>query len=521
MPQLIIAATSAVIVLPFLLLLRESPGSTFPHTPWSALAMLCLRSALLSTVAALFAAAAALAIVVTGYLCLPRPARRALFAACAIPFLFPPVVTAHAVNVAFGRPLLVVSMTLVALPYAVFGQAVALRFVDATVLATARDLGLKARTLFRLTLAPVWFRGAVAGWLWGALVLFSDPGIYEVYGGTRSYFASHLLRAVNGGAPPHVVARAVVFVIIPALILASIAAFTPRWLSWPKRLLNQRTHPSELMVGLPCARRVKAICALPAFVVACVLAIILVTVCRGTLRAFANQQVPDAAVLVPTIVLILVTVPLSAGGALGLSIAISHTRRWFRAYGRGLVAFMVIASPVAVGAVLAGAFRMPVSVDERIILPSLVGGGAVLGGWVGLLLAAVSVCMPLSTVLLLAALSLRSTEDVAAARDLGASRVRVLLTVEAPYMASIVVSSLCLQTGMLLTTIAPIVFVQPGGTQLVTPTLLILTASSLSDEAFALAFIAGLLTCCAMVGITAVVRAILSSSEQRRRWRKL
>ena len=88
-------------------------------------------------------------------------------------------------------------------------------------------------------------------------------------------------------------------------------------------------------------------------------------------------------------------------------------------------------------------------------------------------------------------------------------------------MASIVVSSLCLQTGMLLTTIAPIVFVQPGGTQLVTPTLLILTASSLSDEAFALAFIAGLLPCCAMVGITAVVRAILSSSEQRRRWRKL
>lgn len=424
-------------------------------------------------------------------------------------------------NVALGGPLLLLTMTLVALPYAVFGQAVALRFVDATLLATARDLGLRPATLCRLTIVPVWFRGALVGWFWGTLVLFSDPGLYEVYGGTRSYLASHLLRAVNGGAPPQVLGRAVLFVIVPALLLAVLAAFRPGLFSWPRQWLGQQTHISELLEGIHCTRWVRALSVLLGVATLCVLTIVVATVGKGTIRAFTNQQVPDASTLIPTIVLILIAVPLSAGGALGLSIAISHTRGWVRAYGRGLVTFMVIISPVAIGSVLAGAFRLPVSMGDQIVLPSLVGGGAVLGGWIGLLMAAVSMCMPLSTVLMLAALSLRSTDDVAAARDLGAGRVRVLLTVEAPYISSIVISSLCLQAGMLLTTIAPLVFVQPGGTQLVTPTLLTLTAGSLSDQAFALAFIAGMLTCCAIAGITAVVHAILSSSDQRKRWRRL
>ena len=181
---------------------------------------------------------------------------------------------------------------------------------------------------------------------------------------------------------------------------------------------------------------------------------------------------------------------------------------------------MVIVSPVAVGSVRASAFRLPVTAGDQIVLPSLVGGGAILGGWICLLLAAVSVCLPLSTVLLLAALSLRSIDDVAAARDLGAGRVRVLMTVEAPYFSTIAIASLCLQAGMLLTNIAPLVFVQPSGTQLVTPTLLTLVASGLSDEAFALASIAGLLTCCAMAGVIAVVRTTISSTDQRKRWRR-
>ncbi len=69
---------------------------------------------------------------------------------------------------------------------------------------------------------------------------------------------------------------------------------------------------------------------------------------------------------------------------------------------------------------------------------------------------------------------------------------------------------------MLLTTIAPLAFVEPSGVQLITPTLMRLTASSLSDEAFALAGIAGLLTCCAMAGIIAVVLTMLKPSLRRK-----
>lgn len=509
-----VVAVALVMLAPFALMLREEAGTSLPQTPYSALAVMALRSAVLPAVAVTISLIVAAAVVAAGYLVLPRWTRRSLFAACAVPFLFPPVITAHAIHILVGRPMVMLSMVIAALPYAVFDQAVSLRFADPALLATARDLSLGSLKVWRLTLRHLWVRGAGCGWAWGHLVLFSDPGLYEVYGGTRSYLASHLLRAVTGGAPTWAVFRALIFVLLPALVVAVLFVLRPRWITLPRE--RQRGDIADLIRGLHTPRWLRATCLAISAVVWLAIICLLATVTRGALRAVFHGDGPTASMLIPTIILIIVAVPLSSGGALILAAAMVRITGRMRLYGRALVLFMVYTSPAAIGTVLAMGFRLPVTANGHSVLPSLVGGGAVWGGWLGLLMAAVSVCLPLSTVLVMAGMSLRSTKHSVVARDLGAGRMRVLLTVEAPYVLPIVIASLCLQAGMLLTSIAPLAFVEPSGVQLITPTLMRLTASSLSDEAFALAGIAGLLTCCAMAGIIAVVLTMLRSSLRRK-----
>ncbi|MFT3942607.1 MAG: ABC transporter permease subunit [Ancrocorticia sp.] len=509
-----VIAVTLVLLAPFVLMLRDDGDTSLPHASAPALASMAFRSALLPVLAVSIALLVAAAIVAAGYLVLPRWGRRVLFTACAVPFLFPPLITAYALHIVTGEPQLMASMVIAALPYAVFGQAISLRFADAALLVTARDLALGPLAVWRLTLRPLWLRGAGFGWAWGHLVLYSDPGLYEVFGGTRSYLASHLLRAVTGGAPPSDVFRALLCTLLPALMVAVLSALRPRWLHMPR--LGHGGNIADLLRGLRTPRWLRAGCLLIAALAWSAIGCLLVTVVRGALRAVFSGGGTTAAMLIPTMILIVVAVPLSSGGALILATALVRTRGWVRSYGRSLVIFMVYMSPAAIGTVLAMGFRLPVSVQGQNILPSLVGGGAVWGGWLGLLMAAVSVCLPLSTVLVMAGMSLRSSDDSLVARDLGAGRLRVLFTVEAPYLLPLLIASLCVQAGMLLTSIAPLAFVEPSGIQLITPTLMRLTASSLADEAFALAVIAGLLTCLAMAGIIAVVLTMVQTSPRRK-----
>ncbi len=515
-PLVLVVVVTVVMCAPFALMFREEAGTSLPQTPFRALALMALRSAALPAVAVTISLAVAAAIVATGYLVLSRVPRRLLFMACAVPFLFPPVVTAHALHIAVGRPMVMVSMVVVALPYAVFGQAISLRFIDPALLMTARDLSLGPWTVWRLTVRPLWLQGAAFGWAWGHLVLFSDPGLPEVYGGTRSHLASHVLRAVTGGAPSSAVFRALLFLLLPALLVALLSVVWPRWLVFPRERLGHRGDISALIRGVHTPGWLRAGCVGVAVVAWTTIMYLLVTITRGGVRALLHGGGPTASMLIPTIILIIVAVPLSSGGAVLLATAIARTSGWVRVYSRALVIFMVYVSPAAIGTMLAMGFRLPITVNGHAIVPSLVGGGAVWGGWLGLLMAAVSVCLPLSTVLVMGGMSLRSTDDSMVARDLGAGRMRVLLTVEAPYVLPLLIASLCLQAGMLLTSIAPLAFVEPSGVQLITPTLMRLTASSLSDETCALAGIAGVLTCCAMAGITAAVLTMVTTSLRRK-----
>ena len=197
LPIAVLAGMSIAVGLPFILASRETPSSSLPITSWGALISVTSRSLVIPMVSALIAAVLAAAIVLFGYGVCARSIRRILFALSAIPFLFPPVIVAHAVHQWLGEPNLLLSSSLTVLPVAVAGQALALRFIDADTLMLTRNLGLASLSSWRLAVLPAWAKGATLAWMWGVFQLFSDPGIYEMYGGHESYLASHILRSVS------------------------------------------------------------------------------------------------------------------------------------------------------------------------------------------------------------------------------------------------------------------------------------------------------------------------------------
>lgn len=519
MPVAVLLLVTTVVILPYILAWRDTPSAKLPIPSWSRLIEVTARSLTLPIAGATIAAVVACLVVVTGYFVCRRPLRRVLFAAYAAPFLFPPVIVAQAVHVGFGQPQLLLSATLTALPAAVFGQAVSLRFIDADTLMLARSLGLGPWQSWKLTLFPAWVRGAGLGWLGGVFFLLSDPGIYDLYGGDDSFLASHILRTVAGGAPGPAVGRSALLMLVLTLIMTVIVLHPRIWRGVRVRTLTGSDKLSQLIYDSRVPWWAKAVAGTVSLAAVGTIGWVLWTIGRGCLRAASRGTVPTTA-LFPTIIVIVVAVPLSVACALVFAIALTHARGALKTYGRYLVVIMVLTSPTALGALLATAFRAPVEIGDHTLIPAIVGGGSTAGGWIGLFLAAVAVCLPLSTLLLLGLLSLGSTEAAEAARNLGAGPGRVLFTIELPYIVPMIVASLCVETSALLTNLSPLVFVQPGGVELATPALLTLAAGGQADQAFALAVVTGLITCGAIVSIGGLVTAMIDSSTNNRHWRK-
>ena len=109
LPIAVLAGMSIAVGLPFILASRETPSSSLPITSWGALISVTSRSLVIPMVSALIAAVLAAAIVLFGYGVCARSIRRILFALSAIPFLFPPVIVAHAVHQWLGEPNLLFS----------------------------------------------------------------------------------------------------------------------------------------------------------------------------------------------------------------------------------------------------------------------------------------------------------------------------------------------------------------------------------------------------------------------------
>lgn len=520
LPTFVLTIVTAAVALPFALAARSSPSTSLPITEWSTLIWLTLRSLALPMAAASIALVLAAAIVLFGYGMCPRRGRHALFAFSAVPFLFPPVIVAHAAHQWLGEPHLLLSSSLTVLPAAVFGQAMALRFIDADTLMLTRSLGLPLRVSWRHSIRPMWRRGAALAWMWGAFQLFSDPGIYSVYGGNQAHLASHILRSVAGGSPGPSVVRAAVLMLVPAAIVALIVTRPSFWRGTSLTHLVPRARVSELLsqMKLPfLLRGLAGVLVLPSVLS---IAGILITIGWGGASAFLAGTKPSTSIL-PVVMLIAVAVPVSAVAALLFSSAIMHARGKVRSYGYILVAFMVLASPTATGALLATGLRAPVTVGDYVAIPVVVGGGSAAGGWIGMFLAAVAVCLPMSTLLLLGLASLRTSDSAAAARDLGASPMRVLMTVEFPYLMPIAIASICLETGALFTNLSPLVFVAPSGLDLATPQLLTFVASGQSSAAFALSILTGILTAASILGIGILIAVVLDSTTKLRNRRRV
>jgi iron(III) transport system permease protein len=513
-PIAVLLVATAAFVLPFVLSWRGPETAMLPAPGWGHLVVVTLRSLVLPIVASTVAALAGGVIVHFVYTSCPRVVRRLLLAFCVVPFVFSPVVVAAAVEQVVGTPNLFLAATLVALPPAVVGQSLGLRFADAETLMLARSLGMPTLAAWRAAVFPTWSRGAFLGWAWSVLQLFSDPGLPDVYGGTSSHLSSHIFRAVSAGESGPTVMRAMLFMMVPTLLIALVVTRRNFWVRIGARHDPTRFGVADLLRMNATRGWTKLVSGAVAALTVSMIATMCVVIMAGTVSRDPRDPLQTTPILT-TILLVIVAVPVGAALGLVLAVAVHRSQPCWRRYGMVLLVLMIFSPPSGIGAVLGTALNRPVVLGDTVVLPALVGGGAVAEGWIGLYVATLAVCVPVSAVVMLALRSDRSSTAGLTARTLGAGSVRAALTTDAVYFWPLLVTSLCVETGILLTSLAPLVFVQPGGSHLVTPQLLSEISGGYLDQAFTLAAVSGLLTGLAVTGLVVVVRV---ATRERSTW---
>ncbi|MGO3140283.1 MAG: hypothetical protein ACTII3_06005 [Galactobacter sp.] len=515
LPAAVVLTVAAGFVLPTALAWRGNDPDGLPAPAWGRLLEVTARSLVLPVAASTLALVLAAAVVTLAYTTLSRTGRRILLGLLALPFVFPPVVIAAAVHEGLGQAILLLSSTLVALPMAVAGQVLGLRFVDSETLMLTRSLGLPVFAAWRKAVIPLWSRGAFLAWAWSVLQLFSDPGVPDVYGGNWAYLASHSFRAVSSGQTGAPVMRAVLFTMVLAVIICVILTRPRFWRIVGSGPRNARFPVSDLLRSAPVPGWVKVSAGVVSGVVVVAVLGLIGVIAAGAIRSTTSEPIQLAPILA-TVLLVLVAVPAGVVIAFVFSLSLRRASRFWRRCGIFLLLLMIFSSPTAIGAVLGTVLRRPVSVEGFVLLPALVGGGSVANGWFGLLIATLAVCVPASSLVMLALLSTRPSTAIRSARSLGAGPLRTLFTTGPMYLKPLVVASVCVQMSASLTSLSPQVLVQPGGTSLATPYLFGLIAGGRTDEAFGLAAVTGVVTCIALSGILLLLRMSIDTDFRAR-----
>jgi iron(III) transport system permease protein len=485
---------------------EQQRSSALPDTGWRPLLGAAGRTMLISGIAATISGVVGACVVLSVFAIRSTALRRVMFAAAVVPALVPPAVTATVLQ-RLGSAALIVAASVVAMPYAVIGQTLALRYCDVHAYLAARDLGLSRWPTWQVSAAPVWRFGAGAAWVWGVFLISSDPTIYQLLSGNRSFLPSHTLRAVLGGAPTSQMARVLTLYLVPACALAAIAVFLAR----RTRATMRESHDVYRIADLVKARWL--IWGSGAVTVAAY-GFIAYEIVRLAVAAAQTFPIDFAAMvwdLAPTVLLVVVVLPLSTLFGTVLALAVYRAPRVVRTFGWWLIFFMMFAAPPAVGAVLAMGFRTSIAVGP-FVLPALVGGSAVFGGKIALVIAAMSVCVPVTAMLVLAVRSTQQGQIHAAARDLGATAIRSTFQVEGPALMPIVAIALCVEASLVLTYAAPVTFVQPVGVSVAASRIATLATTGFADEALAFSVLTGTLVALCMAWVYAVVRSTFAVS---------
>lgn len=492
---LLVAFLTVTVLLPLVLVVATATGGAGSADGGPLLGSF-LHSLVLATTVAAAGSALALCTSLVAQSLAPRWRHLVDLVVCAPAVLPPPgvaaAVLATAGNAGWLHPPLTRSpvhgtvgmawaMLLAFVPLAHLLDRAALRTLDPRTLEAASMSGAGAARILRRVVLPH-IAPAVA---LGACVLLttamSDPSVPAVLRGRTPNLAHLALDTTTGWGQDAVAARAALAIAVPALLLLpGLALFRSRLAGvW----VPGSHSPRPTLPGGPRG----ALLRVPALVHVALSLCALGTVLTGATTALAAPRGGDA--LADALGVVSSTVLLSgAACALALPLAVAtvwtvrsgrHTRR-----GAGrLVLWLTVLPGTTVGIAFSLAYRVPPTV-LGVRLPALVGGASLADGSVGIVLMLMTVALPVLHVGLGALWDAVPRSVLESARDAGAGKSRLVLSVVLPSTGLLLGALAAATLGRCLVAVVPLAYVTSPDAALVVTRVLDLTDHSRGPETF-------------------------------------
>ncbi|UBU11505.1 ABC transporter permease [Nonomuraea gerenzanensis] len=425
------------------------------------------------------------------------PGKRVLHVIALVPVVSPPFAVATATIVLFGRRGLVTHgllgveydiygldglvfvLSLSLFPVAYLGLLGMMRGLDPAMEEAAMTMGASRWRIFRTVMLPLLAPGLAAPFLLLFVEAIADLANPLVVSGDYTVLASRAYLAVTG---EYDVTGASVYSLI--LLVPSIGVFAAQryWLGRKVRTTITGRPAGNVQLVTSWVRW-------PILALACLVALIIVTlygtvVAGGVTRVFGVDHtltfthlhevllgVGRAALLDTTL---LATVATPIAGLFGLLIAWLAVRQLPRSGGwldfAGTLGVAVPGTVLGIGYLLA--YRPDRYVGDVLVLPGLVGGSAVAGGALVIVLAYVIRSVPAGLRTSTAALSQVHPSLEEASKDLGVGPLRTFRRVTLPLIRPALLTGLSYGFARSMTSISTIILLVTPGTQIITSQIL-------------------------------------------------
>ncbi len=415
-----------------------------------------------------------------------------------LPIVSPPFAVATAVITLFGRsgmithgmfgltydiyglPGLTLVLSLSFFPVSYMNLLGMMRSLDPSLDEAAASLGANRWKIFRGVMLPMLIPGIASSFLLLFVEAIADLANPLVIGGDFTVLSSRAYIAVTGEYDVPSGAAYSLVLLVPGLLVFLIQRY------WAGRhsvvSVTGKPSGSVLTVRSPW---VKA--ALLTFVglVTGLIVLIYLTVFVGAFTnilgvdntfSLKNYQYVLSGIgsdaMVTTTVLALIATPIA--GVLGMVMAWLIVRKLRR--GRGLMDFAGMLGLAVPGTVLgigyAVAFNHPLIIGNRMFLPALAGGGAILGGAVAIVMVYVIRSMPSGQRSGIASLQQIDPAIDEASASLGASGIKTFWKVTLPLIRPALLSGLTYAFARAMTTLSPIIFITTPHTKIMTSQIL-------------------------------------------------
>ncbi len=438
------------------------------------------------------------------------PGKRVLHVIALVPIVSPPFAIATAMHVLYGRngaisrgvfgleydiyglDGLVLALSLSLFPVAYLGLLGMLRGLDPALEEAAMNLGAGRWKILRTVVLPLIVPGLVAPFLLLFVEAIADLANPLAIGGDYTVLASRAYMAINGD---YDVTSASVYCVI--LLVPSIALYVAQRYWVGRKVRTTITGRPSGSVHLIDGWSRWPIAAL-AWLVAAVIVSLYGTVIIGAVtRTFGVDHtftldylrevllgVGQEAVL-DTVTLAAIATPIA--GMLGLVMAWLVVRQLRR--GSGLLDFAGTLGVAVPGTVLGIGFFVAYRPDrylgDWVVMPSLVGGGAMLGGAMVIVLAYVVRSMPAGQRTAVGALSQLHPQIEQASTDLGATPLQTFRKVTLPLIRPALLTGLSYSFARCMTSVSTIVLLVTPGTQIITSKVLSAVLNGRYGVAFA------------------------------------